>query len=107
KSGGEIAGAETETDPNGYVPVHGPLLQLAANSTIYVENLAGLGKGVIPDSGLNVAFKNRTADIDWNLSAINTNGTVDYSTNSQTVTDRTYNNLSLSGGGFTKTLAAN
>jgi len=107
KSGGEIAGAETETDPNGYVAIHGPQLQLATNSVIYVENLSGLGKGTIPDSGLNVAFKNRTADINWNLSAINTAGTVDYATSSQTVTDRTYNNLSLSGSGFTKTLAGN
>jgi hypothetical protein len=102
-STGEVAGSETETEDAGYIPTNGPTL--AGSGTIYVENLSGLGKGLLTDAASNVAFKNRTADIDWNLSSINSSGTIDYAaTAAQTITDRTYNNLSTSGSG-TKTLA--
>jgi hypothetical protein len=60
---------------------------------------------VLADSTQNVAIKNRTADRSWNLNTINSNGTVEYAaSSSQTITDRTYNNLATSGSG-TKTLA--
>jgi hypothetical protein len=103
RSGGEVSGAESETDDTGYQPTAGPTLIMGSSGTLTTENLLGLGKGTLAEASSDVAFKNRTADIDWNLSAINSNGTVAYQTNSQTVIDRTYNNLSFSGG--TKTLA--
>lgn len=105
QSNGEVAGSETETDAAGYVPTNGPLLTLGSSGSIYVENISGLGKGVYADSNQNVAFKNRTADINWNLNGISSAGTVEYAAAAgQTITDRTYNHLSTSSSG-TKTLA--
>ncbi len=102
ESGSEIAGSETETDDTGYVPVIGPSIAFGAAGVLYVENTGGLGKGVLTDAASNVALKNRTADLDWNLNNISSAGTIAYETNSQTVTDRTYNHLTLTTG--TKTL---
>ncbi len=102
-SNGEIAGSETETENNGYVPVTGPTLAFGAGGILYVENVGGLGNGLLSESGSNVAIKNRTGDLDWNLSNISSSGTIAYETNSQTVTSRTYNHLSLTSG--VKTLA--
>jgi len=104
-SNGEIAGSETETEDTGYIPTNGPSILFGGSGVLYVENTSGLGKGLLSDASSNVAIKNRTADIDWDLSNISSSGTVEYAaTASQTVTDRIYNNLSTSGSG-TKTLA--
>lgn len=105
QTNGEVAGSETETEPNSYIPTNGPLLTLGFNAYIYVENISGLGKGVLADSNQNVAFKNRTADLDWNLNSISTTGKLEYAAAAaQTITDRTYNNLYTSNTGI-KTLA--
>jgi hypothetical protein len=103
RSGGEIAGAESETDDTGYNPTAGPKLIMGSSGTIATENTLGFGKGMLAEAATDVAFKNRTADIDWDLTAAASSGSISYQTNSQTVTDRTYNNLSLADG--TKTLA--
>jgi len=101
-SGGEIAGSETETDSTGYIPTNGPKLTIGTNGILSIENLTGLGKGLLSDSNLDVAIKNRTADRNWDLSMLAASGTISYEVNSQKVTDGTYDNVSLSAG--TKTL---
>ncbi|MCS6917601.1 MAG: T9SS type A sorting domain-containing protein [Chitinophagales bacterium] len=102
-SNSEIAGSETETEDAGYVPVAGPKILFGSSGVLYVENLAGLGNGLLSEASSNVSIKNRSADIDWDLTAISTSGTIAYEVNNQTVTARTYNNLTLNAG--TKTLA--
>jgi hypothetical protein len=104
QSGGEIAGAESETDDSGYQPTAGPLLLMGESGKLTTENLNGLGHGTLSEAASDVAFKNRTADLDWNLSAIAAAGTVAYDVNTQTVTPRDYHILTLSGG--TKTASA-
>ncbi|MCS6990748.1 MAG: fibronectin type III domain-containing protein [Chitinophagales bacterium] len=102
-SNAEVAGSETETEDAGYVPTAGPKLLFGSSGVFYVENTAGLGNGTLAEASSNVAVKNRSADIDWDLNAISTAGTIAYEVNSQTVTARTYYHLTLNGG--TKTLA--
>lgn len=102
-SNAEIAGSETETESGGYVPTAGPKILFGSSGVLYVENPTGLGNGLLSDAASNVAIKNRTGDLDWDLSAISTSGTIAYEVNSQTVTARTYNHLTLTSG--TKTLA--
>lgn len=103
--GGEVAGSETESEESGYTPSAGPAIVMGSSGIVYVENSSGLGKGLLSEAGSAVAFKNRTADIDWNLGDISNAGTVDYAVSgAQAITDRTYNHLTTSGSG-TKTLA--
>lgn len=104
ENGGEIAGSETETEDNGYVPTNGPTIAMGASGVLYVENSGGLGKGLVTEAASAVAIKNKTADIDWNLNGIGSAGTVEYAGGGQTVTDRTYYHLSTSNSG-NKTLA--
>ncbi|HUM46353.1 MAG TPA: G8 domain-containing protein, partial [Chitinophagales bacterium] len=105
QSGGEVAGSETESEDIGYIPTNGPTISMGGSGVLYVENLSGLGKGLLTDAASNVAIKNRTADIDWNLNAISTSGTVDYAAAAaQPITDRTYNHLTTSSSGA-KTLS--
>ncbi|MGB3074097.1 MAG: G8 domain-containing protein, partial [Chitinophagales bacterium] len=100
ENGGEVAGSETETEDIGYVPTNGPTISMGGNGVLYVENSGGLGKGLLSEAAAAVAFKNRTADIDWNLNGISSAGTVDYSAAGvQSITDRTYNQLSTSNSG--------
>ncbi len=92
-SGGEIAGSETETDSTGFVSTAGPLLLFGTNGAIKVLN-STLGNGLLTDAVSNVSIKNRTADFNWNLSAINNSGKILYSSSvAQTITTRTYNKL--------------
>lgn len=98
QSGGEIAGAESETDDTGYQPMAGPLLTMGASGKLTTQNVSGLGNGTLSEAASDVAFKNRTADLDWNLSAIAATGVVSYEVNTQTVTARDYHILLLSGG---------
>lgn len=101
ENGGEVAGSETETEDIGYVPASGPAIAMGGNGVLYVENSGGLGKGLLSESAAAVAFKNRTADLDWNMNGISNAGTVDYAAaGAQTVTDRTYYQLSTSNSGF-------
>lgn len=105
ENGGEVAGSETETEDIGYVPTGGPSVVMGSNGVIYVENSSGLGKGLLSESAAAVAFKNRTADLDWNMNGISNAGTVDYAAGgAQTVTDRTYYQLACSNSGI-KTMA--
>jgi hypothetical protein len=96
--GGEIAGCETETDDTGYSPASGPILTMGGSGLLSAQNALGLGEGLLSDAALDVAIKNRTADLDWNMSSINTSGTIDYGASSaQNITGRAYNHLVLSG----------
>ena len=106
-STGVIAGSDTKESTSAGPVVNGPLLLMGNNATIYAENPNGLGDGTLDDTLLNVAIMNKTSDLNWNLTSISSNGTVDYAGNTQTITDRSYNNLTLSGGAFTKTLSGN
>ncbi len=102
-SNGEIAGSETETDSTGFISTAGPLLKFGSNGTIKVLNTT-LGGGLLSEAASNVAIKNRTADFNWNLSAINSTGKIIYaSASSQNITARTYNKLFITDAG-TKTL---
>ena len=102
-SNGEIAGSETETDSSGFISTAGPLLLFGTNGTIKVLN-STLGNGLLTEAASNVAIKNRTADFNWDLNAINNSGKIQYSSaTSQTITARTYNKLLITDVG-TKTL---
>lgn len=103
-SNGEIAGSETETDSSGFISTAGPLLLFGSNGIIKTLN-STLGNGLLTEAASNVAIKNRTADFNWDLSAINNSGKIQYaSATAQTITVRTYNKLFITDAG-TKTLS--
>ncbi len=103
-SNGEIAGSETETDSSGFISTAGPLLLFGYNGTIKTLN-STLGNGLLTEAASNVAIKNRTADFNWDLTAINNSGKIQYaSATAQTITVRTYNKLFITEAG-TKTLS--
>lgn len=98
-SNGEIAGSETEIDSTGFVATAGPLLLFGNNGAVKTLN-SSLGSGLLTEAAANVAFKNRTSDINWDLNAINNSGKIQYaSSTAQTITTRTYNKLFINNSG--------
>ena len=105
-SNGEIAGSETEIDSTGFVATAGPLLLFGNNGVVKTLN-SSLGSGLLTEAAANVALKNRTSDINWDLNAISNSGKIIYSSASaQSITTRTYNKLFLTEAG-TKTNLGN
>jgi fibronectin-binding autotransporter adhesin len=101
--GGEIAGASVGTVAAG---TGNPVLLMGANGLLRIQNTAGIGPGTGNPSTTGEVFQQRTALLQWNLTAINTAGTVEYNAaTTQTLTSRTgteqYNNLVISGGAKT------
>ncbi|MEI7802092.1 MAG: fibronectin type III domain-containing protein [Bacteroidota bacterium] len=105
-SGGEVAGSETETDSTGFVATAGPLLLFGSNGIANVLN-AALGSGLLTEAASNVAFKNRTADFNFDLNAISNSGKIIYSAGTaQSITTRTYNKLFFTGAGTKSNLGS-
>ncbi|MGQ9806715.1 MAG: hypothetical protein ACUVRP_11680, partial [Chlorobiales bacterium] len=82
-----------------------PTLVMGASGILRVADVQGLGDGTLPNptSNFPLLIRRGSSTVNWKLSSINTDGTIEYNGTGQTVTPRNgtnnYFNLTFSGSG--------